>query len=133
MQHAIDDLVKDFDKKLESQDLVEIDAPELPSIGGKIYSPQFGTPHRKNHCTNAREKEGLMAFAAAILINFALDKHGKRIFKPGHKDALMKKIDDKVLERLSNDICNVMWGDEDDEYEDDDRGGEHAQDVAKNS
>lgn len=126
MQHAIDDLIADFDKKVDGQDLVEIDAPELPSLGGKIYCPQFGTPHRKNHCTNAREKEGLMAFAAEVLINFALDAQGKHLFKKGHKDALMKKVDDKVLERLSQEICANLWGDEESEYE-----GEHAQKIAK--
>lgn len=117
MQYAIDDLVKDFDQKKLDHDLVEIKAPEMPSIGGVIYCPQYAAAQRKGHCLNAREKEGLMAFAVTVLINFALDSDGKNLFKPGHKDTLMKKVDDKVLERLSQEICQVLWGDDEDDFE----------------
>ena len=91
----------------------------------KYIAVNMQTHIAKNNCTVTREKEGLLAFAVAVLINFALDKNGKHLFKVGNKDALMKKTDGAVIERLSAEICSEIWGDDD---EDD---APHPKDVAK--
>lgn len=108
---ALDNFKQDFQNKLNSElgNLHEIDFPE---IGMKCYSREVITGFRKGKILAAL-KQNQVLFCAEMLINCLVDSDKNFIFNSGDAHDLMRKCDSKVLERVSGEISNVVFGDDD--------------------
>lgn len=110
---AIENFKQDFQEKLNSGDKGKLHNVEFPEIKTKCFAREAITGYRKGRILNALKNEGNIAFCAEVIINCLLDEDKTYIFSSGDKIDLMRECDSEVLERVSGDICRIVFGDDD--------------------
>jgi len=94
-------LEADFKEKI-SGDLIEIPFPES---GSSIFVRGKCSAFKKQPVLQAAASNQFDKFNALMIVQFALEESGKSVFNNGHVDALIKKMDSVVLERVANEIA----------------------------
>ncbi len=94
-------LEADFKEKI-SGDLIEIPFPES---GSSIFVRGKCSAFKKQPVLQAAASNQFDKFNALMIVQFALEENGKSVFNNGHVDALIKKMDSVVLERVANEIA----------------------------
>lgn len=94
-------LEADFKEKI-SGDLIEVPFPES---GSSVFVRGKCSAFKKQPVLQAAASNQFDKFNALMIVQFALEEDGKPAFKIGHVDALIKKMDSVVLERVANEIA----------------------------
>lgn len=113
---AIENFKQDFQNKLNDSGegkKGKLHPVDFPEIGMKCFAREAITGYRKGKILNALKNEGNLAFCAEVVVNCLLDDQKTYIFNSGDKLELMREGDSEVLERVSGDVCKIVFGDDD--------------------
>jgi hypothetical protein len=112
MSKALENLKQHFQNELNGEEgtLQKIDFPE---IGVPCFAREALTAYRKGKILNALKNEGQLAFCVEVVINCLLDENSAYIFQSGNKHDLLREGSSRALERVSGEICKVVFGDDD--------------------
>lgn len=130
---ALENFKQDFQQKLNGGEKGKLHPVEFPEIGMKCFAREAITAFRKGKILNALKNEGNLAFCAEVVVNCLLDDQKTYIFGSGDKHEMMRECDSEVLERVSGDICRIVFGDDDIEEALTDAKTEEEKVAVKNS
>lgn len=83
-------------------------AIEWPEAGKTIYVRRRCSAFKKQPILKAGLENDFAKMNALMVTQFALDKDGNKIFANGHADALIKRVDSTVLDRIAGDISTAV-------------------------
>lgn len=93
-----------FKEKTATSELIKLDS----TFGGAdIYRPAVLSTYRTDAITKAMTGGGTK-YHVDLLIHVARDSDGKPMFKEGHRDSLLKRVDSKVLKGIAVELLDTV-------------------------
>ena len=101
------DIIENAKQHFQQKETKHIEVPEWGDENGPliIYAEPLTLNDKQR--VYAKAKDGDLIALAFVLIWFAKDKDGEKLFTIEHKHALLNKVDPNVLARIANIILEA--------------------------